>query len=102
MVAGVAAVVGSRTLALLLIAPALIACNRTAPAAPAHWCEFDKTDERVADSYCLNETRGYEWEPDGDDFVNSHKTHKTSPAKTTTKKPWYKPAPKTTTKKVPR
>lgn len=42
------------------------------------WCEHDATDTRVADSYCENDTSGYEWEPDSD--------HKKSKKKKSTKK----------------
>lgn len=89
--AGVVAVVGSKSLAILLLFPALIACNNV----DAQWCEFDETDQVVDDAYCYDEVPGYEWEPDGDDHegvvfippVNHGNTYKTS------KVPTYKAPP---------
>lgn len=32
----------------------------------ARWCERDRGDVHVADSYCERGIAGYEWEPDND------------------------------------
>jgi hypothetical protein len=37
------------------------------------WCEHDATDTKVADRYCKNHVRGYEWE-----HGSSHKKHRSS------------------------
>lgn len=99
-----------------LVALALTACNRTGPAQPSYWCEHDDSDVRVANSYCESGNPEYEWEPDGDDWVEHHRPHKTTSKKptgmvapatvkpttqpTTSKKPWYKPAAKPTAPKT--
>lgn len=68
---------------LILVAALLLTgCNNTSK--PDTWCEQDYSDTRVSDSFCENGSPGYEWEPDGDDYYDSHR-------KTTVKQ--YQPAP---------
>jgi hypothetical protein len=43
--------------ALVVSAGALTACGGS-----ERWCEFDSTDQVVADSFCKVGTPGYEWE----------------------------------------
>ncbi|WP_069166854.1 hypothetical protein [Nocardia altamirensis] len=75
--------------ALAIVAMALsltVACSRSTT---TRWCEFDATDTVVEDSFCLNNTPGYEWEPDSDKPAKKPKTS-TKPKPTTAK-----PAPTT-------
>jgi hypothetical protein len=42
------------------------------------WCEHDATDTRVSDSYCKNNTPGYEWESGDSGKHKKSKTKKSS------------------------
>ncbi|MDX6742626.1 hypothetical protein [Actinocorallia sp. A-T 12471] len=42
------------------------------------WCEFDATDQVVADSYCEKNTPGYEWEDDSSSKSKKKKKSKSS------------------------
>lgn len=43
---------------LSLLASGLTACGGS----DSRWCEYDATDQVVADSFCEKNTPGYEWE----------------------------------------
>ncbi|MGY1946623.1 hypothetical protein [Nocardia asiatica] len=51
------------------------ACGKT-----ERWCELDRGDVVVENSYCQLGVLGYEWEPDHDKPKHKKKPKKTTPA----------------------
>lgn len=74
---------------LVVVAALLLTgCNNSSKADT--WCEQDYSDTRVDDSLCVNGTPGYEWEPDGDDYYDTHRKTTVSPYKSNSN---YRPNP---------
>ena len=85
--------------ALAVSASALTACGG---GGNARWCEFDSTDEVVADSFCQAGTPGYEWEHGSDSTRHKHQArYGKYTVKNQAKPPVYKaPAPQRSTRRV--
>lgn len=90
----------SAIIALTVGASVLTACGGS-----QRWCEFDSTDQVVADSFCKAGAPGYEWETGSD---STKRKHQRSKVKSSVKPPVYRaPAPqrgttkRTTTYKAP-
>lgn len=73
-------------IAIAVGASALTACGTS-----ERWCEYDRTDTVVADSFCKAGTPGYEWETGSSKTKRRHGGNK---VKSGVKSPAYKaPAP---------
>jgi hypothetical protein len=75
--------------ALVVSASALTACG----GGNSQWCEFDSTDQVVADSFCQAGTPGYEWEHGSDSTRKKHKSKTSYKVKNGAKPPVYKAPP---------
>ncbi len=80
--------VKSTIIALAVSASALTACGGS-----SKWCEFDSTDQVVADSFCQAGTPGYEWEHGSDSTKKKHKSKTSYKVKNGAKPPVYKAPP---------
>ncbi|WP_043654572.1 hypothetical protein [Nocardia thailandica] len=67
----------TRTAATVLALAVLAGTGATACNRPTRWCELDRGDVLVDDSYCEAGLPGYEWEPDHDKPKHKKKPKKT-------------------------
>jgi hypothetical protein len=77
-------------LAIIAMAASLTAACGRSSSVSTRWCEFDATDTVVDNSFCQNNTPGYEWEPDSDKPAKKPKATTVKPKPSTAK-----PAPTT-------
>jgi hypothetical protein len=75
----------SMIVALAVSASALTACGGS-----SKWCEFDSTDQVVADSFCQAGTPGYEWETGSDSTKKKHQRKTSYKVKNQSKAPVYR------------
>ncbi|GAA3213736.1 hypothetical protein [Actinocorallia longicatena] len=68
--------IGLSAAALLLVVSPLTGCS-----SKEKWCEFDATDTVVADSFCEQNTPGYEWEEGSSKTKKKHKKKSSSGTK---------------------
>ena len=52
----------SKTRSALLATAVMVAGLGLTGCSEKRWCEHDATDTKVSDSFCKNNTPGYEWE----------------------------------------